>query len=256
MIEKITKKQEELISVYRNKWQEIVLSTETVDRVKAEQAVKVAYNMIGYEEPEIIFCQSPYEALRTLLSQSQCRLESEPKYNLSNLIWNQFKSQVSIEVIRLICQQNEPMKRLITQYSTQLNLQLRRQLTDLTNQQGKILLKRYNLYVQPEKWAIYGSQSDFCISVLNCNHNSQNWKVFQLLVRHSGSIFSFEKVAHFGELPIKFKKMVIICDRPIQLSLDSEYRLHAEGKPAIQFADGYSLYSYHGVTLPEKVLGG
>lgn len=34
--------------------------------------------------------------------------------------------------------------------------------------------------------------------------------------------------------------------------MDNENRLHAEGEPAISFADGYSLYSYHGVTLPEK----
>jgi hypothetical protein len=43
-----------------------------------------------------------------------------------------------------------------------------------------------------------------------------------------------------------------VCDRPRILSFDNEQRLHAEGSPAIQFADGYSLYSYHGVTLPEK----
>jgi hypothetical protein len=44
----------------------------------------------------------------------------------------------------------------------------------------------------------------------------------------------------------------LICDRPIKLSLDDENRLHAEGEPAIQFADGYTLYSYHGVSLPKK----
>ncbi|MGL5060471.1 MAG: DUF6745 domain-containing protein, partial [Microcoleus sp.] len=49
-----------------------------------------------------------------------------------------------------------------------------------------------------------------------------------------------------------FQNTCIACDRPRILSLDSQYRLHAEGGPAIQFADGYSIYSYHGVTLPEQ----
>jgi hypothetical protein len=49
-----------------------------------------------------------------------------------------------------------------------------------------------------------------------------------------------------------FEKVCFVCERPTKISLDTEYRLHAEGEPAIQFADGYSLYSYHGVTLPEK----
>ena len=49
-----------------------------------------------------------------------------------------------------------------------------------------------------------------------------------------------------------FEKTCIVCERPIKLSFDSQDRLHAEGKLAIQFADGWGLYSYHGVTLPEK----
>jgi hypothetical protein len=43
-----------------------------------------------------------------------------------------------------------------------------------------------------------------------------------------------------------------VCDRPRILSFDNEQRLHAEGTPAIQFADGFSVYAYHGVGLPEK----
>ena len=41
-------------------------------------------------------------------------------------------------------------------------------------------------------------------------------------------------------------------NRPSKFSLDSETRLHAEGEAAIQFADGYGLYYYRGVALPEK----
>lgn len=52
---------------------------------------------------------------------------------------------------------------------------------------------------------------------------------------------------------LPFKKFCIVCDRPRIISFDSEYRLHAEGgRPAIQFADGYSLYAYYGVRLPKK----
>jgi hypothetical protein len=58
-------------------------------------------------------------------------------------------------------------------------------------------------------------------------------------VKHCGWIFFFEKIA-------------IVCDRPLKLCFDRENRLHAEAEPALQFADGYSLYSYHGVTLPKK----
>ncbi|NET15374.1 MAG: hypothetical protein F6K08_22345 [Okeania sp. SIO1H6] len=48
------------------------------------------------------------------------------------------------------------------------------------------------------------------------------------------------------------RRLCIICDRPRKLLLDDEYRPHAEGTPAIEFADGYSLYANHGVRLPEE----
>jgi internalin A len=49
-----------------------------------------------------------------------------------------------------------------------------------------------------------------------------------------------------------FEKFCIICDRPLHIRFDSANELHAEGEPAIAFADGYSLYFYHGVQLPEQ----
>lgn len=80
---------------------------------------------------------------------------------------------------------------------------------------------------------------DFCISVLNCEYDAKQWEAYQSLLSKCGCVFPFEKTC-------------IICDRPTKLSFDNEHRLHAEGEPAIQFADGYRLYYYRGVSLPEK----
>ena len=44
----------------------------------------------------------------------------------------------------------------------------------------------------------------------------------------------------------------MVCDRPRHLRFDSQNRLHAEGEPAIEFADGWNFYYYHRVRLPEK----
>jgi hypothetical protein len=81
---------------------------------------------------------------------------------------------------------------------------------------------------------------DFLITELNCDtHNLDEWLVSQSIVKDCGWIIPYENLC-------------IVCDRPTLLHFDNENRLHAEGKPAIEFADGYSIYSYHGVTLPEK----
>ena len=54
------------------------------------------------------------------------------------------------------------------------------------------------------------------------------------------------------QLDEKNQVVIRIGDYRIQLSLDSEQRLHAEAEPAITWGNGYGLYCYHGVTLPEK----
>jgi len=61
----------------------------------------------------------------------------------------------------------------------------------------------------------------------------------KLLFEHCGWIFPFEKIC-------------FVCDRPRHLRFDSQNRLHAEGVPAIKFADGWKIYYYHGVKLPKK----
>ena len=81
---------------------------------------------------------------------------------------------------------------------------------------------------------------DCCQSILlNSRFSRKVSYTFESLVKNCGWVFTYEKIA-------------IVCDRPRILSFDNQQRLHAEGAPAIQFADGYSLYAYHGVTLPKK----
>ena len=107
------------------------------------------------------------------------------------------------------------------------------------NQIGSLLGSDTVESIKPEVWSHYGGWFDFCISVLSCEHDQRKWEAYQSLVKDCGWIFPFENVC-------------VVCDRPVKLSVDSEQRLHAEGEPALQYADGYSLYAYHGVTLPEK----
>lgn len=46
-----TLEQEALIAAYRQKWRRVTLSTEPIDRKKAAEAVKAAYEVIGEQEP-------------------------------------------------------------------------------------------------------------------------------------------------------------------------------------------------------------
>jgi hypothetical protein len=59
-IEILTPEQEALIPVYWEKWGSLVLYTEPIDRKKIYEAVKSLYTLVGKEEPEVIFIESPH----------------------------------------------------------------------------------------------------------------------------------------------------------------------------------------------------
>ena len=85
----------------------------------------------------------------------------------------------------------------------------------------------------------FPSLIDFCVDVLNCQVDARKWSALKSVIKNCGWIAPFEKTC-------------LVFDRPTKLSFDSENRFHAEGEPAIEFADGYSVYAYNGVRLPEK----
>jgi len=88
-------------------------------------------------------------------------------------------------------------------------------------------------------WDYYPGLFDFCISVLNCQCQPETWQAFQSLVQDCGWIYAAQET-------------VLICDRPQKIALNADYTLHANGETSLQFADGYSIYSYEGGTLPKK----
>lgn len=253
MITELTPEQEALIPVYREKWRAIAFSTERIDREKAAEAIKSFYNTIGDKAPErVIFFDSPYGALSNfeqwdnliggykicawdyilmanLWSPWETRRECARNFYAFNNFFFQVRGEHEIELINLQDQLFWTLDRQLPEQMERIEDQIWEQ-----NNTNQMHLPKF-LYIAPE--CLIGHI--IFASVLKYAYNQKTLNVIQSLVNHCGWIFPFEKLA-------------IICDRPTKISFDNQNRLHAEGEPAIQFADGYSLYSYHGDTLPEK----
>ncbi|OUL31245.1 hypothetical protein BV372_20700 [Nostoc sp. T09] len=254
MIKKLTPQQEALIPVYRDKWRKIALSTERIDREKAAKAVKATYVLIGLEEPEVVFYDSPKAALLTTLRQLLQEISwscdgSElwgglgiyelPPANICHDLKDELHNQIGKEVSsQLHFELKKELENIVVSPDTysQLWSELYRQLE--SQLQLEVEYARSDC-IQCELLACDASYYDFCISVLNCKHDKIVWKYFQSVVKECGWIFAGKYTS-------------ILCDRPLHLRFDNQNRLHSEGEPAIEYADGFSLYSYHGVTLPEK----
>lgn len=242
-IEKLTPEQEALIPLTVQKWRAIALKKGPIDRHQAKEAVKAAYAVIGKKEPRLIFCNSPYAILDDVIpSQLESQLGSQLRRQLRNKLYSQLGSQLESQLYSRVESQlyNRIYRQIYVLSYRKVHRELYTQIfIQLYTQLGRKLELQENNCIHPELWACYSSWLDFCFSVLNCAHNQRKWQALQSLIKYCGWIYPFEKIA-------------IVCDRPMKLSFDSEERLHAEGEPAIQFTDGYSLYAYHGVTLPEK----
>ncbi|KAF3889100.1 MULTISPECIES: DUF6745 domain-containing protein [Nostocales] len=227
-IEKLTPEQEALIPVYREKWRSILLSTERIDREKAAAAVQEAYALIGLSAPEIIFYNSPNEAWKKpwnwyAISEKFYLEDSDA---LLREVTNQLEDEVESKLYTEIAQQLQNLWREMD-FKLCWDIDIRDDFCVQFN------------WTTPVDLANNLSVIDFCYSVLNISPSQNQWSVCQRLAQNCGWIFHSEGLCG-------------ICDRPTKLSFDQQQRLHAEGEPAIQFSDGYSLYSYHGVTLPEK----
>ena len=206
------------MAVYYKQGRNSAVSTQPCDRGLAVKALKVVYQLIGRKEPKIVFCSSPYQVLKKINS----KVQPLSKYELYDklLHCNPFREGMTGGI-------DDRLNR-------QLNGLLRQQLHSMfNNRPHKFLLDNV---IKPEFWADRASWFDFCISVLG-GKNQKERHLYQVLAQNCGWIFSFEKIC-------------ILCDRPRALRFDNEQRLHAEGEPAIQFADGFSVYAHHGVRLP------
>jgi hypothetical protein len=240
MITQLTPEQEALIPVYREKWLRIAFSTERIDRQKATEAIKTAYLAIGVKEPALLFFDSPYEGLNSVLKQIEIRslgrrLQSEQLgRRLENrLSWLKFMpelyEQISVEIRLKLWRELEDVR--LYELESALENKLR--------EPGSLKSYFFRSKLSNCCWPRYDSVSDFCVSVLECKSSRVKWEARQQLDKHCSLLFPYEKVC-------------FVCDRPTKLSFDSENLLHAEDEPAIQFADGYSLYFHHGGTPPKK----
>jgi internalin A len=233
----------------------LTLSTRSIDAQKATEAVKVAYAAIDLEEPSVIICSSPLDAYLQIFNlpkhdhSHNCsdkwdsnRLGKKLNWEtMSQSIVRDFASPV-VWKYELSCMTIEPeadstlsslMNELVDSYvrseRTKGNVSPAHLLSLKSPETPTTLFKEISL-------------TQWYISSLGVNISQKAQEILRcqnLLFEHCGRIFPFEKIC-------------FVCDRPRHLRFDSQNLLHAEAEPAIEFADGWNFYFYHGVRLPEE----
>jgi len=230
----------------------LTLSTTPIDAKKATKTVKNIYVAIGHKAPQVIVCSSPPVADLNFLKSLKIDCMSPNQISqkaTGNLAWGKSLLKElfqSVDVGLSLMFWNELCAQIILEPDAERTLLSEfHELAINYPESHQCESRAYSNYLQPLTPTALVKEihlTEFLISKFGITLDQKAQELLrckQELLEECGWIFPFEKIC-------------IICDRPLHIRFDGENRLHAEGEPAIAFADGYSLYFHHGVKLPEK----
>lgn len=94
---------------------------------------------------------------------------------------------------------------------------------------------------------VYGSQEAFWLSFYDFMD-----KIME--VKNLDSVFGLIEVAKTCGWVACYDEVACIMDRPLHIKMDEQKRLHGETGPAIEYADGFTVHSWHGTRVPERFI--
>ncbi|MEG3898624.1 leucine-rich repeat domain-containing protein [Microcoleus sp. SVA1_B6] len=233
----------------------LTLSTKPIDAQKATEAIKVAYATISLEEPEVIICSSPRDAFLQIfnLPKGDHSPNCSDKWDRNRSGEKLDRKWMSQSIVRDFTSpgvwEYELDRMTIEPEADSTLISLMYELVEEYARSERTMGNVFPDYLEglkyPETPTTFFKEiylTEWYISSLGVNLSQKAQEILRcqkLLFEDCGWIFTFEKFC-------------AVCDRPRHLRFDSQNRLHAEAEPAIEFADGWKFYYYHGVRLPEE----
>ena len=264
MITKLTPAQERELPRFRQKWLEIGTSTDRADRKKAERAILTLREEIKVTtKPVFVWCESPATCLLALhviqslhgaaVAESQSggnSLKSSLGSSLKSSLGNSLRSSLgnslgsSLESSLWNSLWNSLGSSLESSLESSLGSSLE---SSLWNSLGSSLESSLRSSLGSSLWGQY--EAYWVAFYLYCQKigvkyeptRSRQLNLWRDVISSCGWWWCYENY-------------VIISERPTIQALDDQERLHSEDGPAMAFSDGWKLYCYHGVEVPEDVI--
>ena len=278
-IKRMTPEQEAALPAFREQWRAEALRTDRINEDEARAAINNLYTVSGLNPPRlVIFAQSPMQAL---LMRGVLRMGGADQ--LRDQLWDQLGGQLGDQL------RGQLWGQLWGQLGDQLRGQLRGQLGDqlwdqlgdqlrgqlggqLWGQLGDQLRGQLRGQLGDQLWDQLGDQlrgqlGDQLHSggLWQALYFAGGWDAFWVAnydyARKSGMrlepglnarLDAYIQYTRTCGAAFLYPEIAIACDRPTGLSFDAERRLHCENSPAITYADGYSVYAWRGVRIPEE----
>ena len=254
--EKLTDRQVQLLPAYREKWLKIGLSCEPLDFEKAKDAAKRAYAIAGLAAPTRFYhMSSPIGAaiLGTALKNIVGQVGDQVRGRVGAQVWDQVRGRVGARVWDQVWSQvrDQVRDQVWDQVGAQVWDQVMDQVGDqVRNQVWDQVRNQVWNQVRNRVWDQVGDQ-------VYGSHDA-GWLGFYDFFGAECGIEAIEKLRPLMDLAAvcgwwaPYEHAVIFQDRHNILRRDDQHRLHCETGPAISYPDGYSLYFWHGTSVPER----
>lgn len=214
MISSLTEKQIQLIPIYREKWLNIINSSQDINQNQVIIYLSNLYQLVNYQLPEFRFYPSAYHALLAFTPledaydffDTEIAVKIEEK--ITNYLTKKIKEQIESQLITYLWQNlailsQENIVRLMWD-----DFKEKEELGDIS-----LLGEYWSMNTETFgdingiRWASFAAYFDFCFSVLECNDGQKNldrielsisgkkreipsrWQIFQNIAIHCGWFF-------------------------------------------------------------------
>ena len=243
-IESLTLDQKALLPAFRSEWFARGVSTERADRAKAEAAILAMRAEIGVTtKPIFIWCESPATsllALHVMKSAQWKKLVHDLPGQIPELTGDSLGASLWASL----------GASLGDSLWASLGASMRASLRDsLRDSLGASLGDSLRASLRDAWWGQHESYWIafylFCRDIVGVKFDE----------KRSRQLDMWRDIAQSCCWWWCYENYVVVSERPTVCRMtEQEGRLHCEDSPALAFADGYALYRWHGVTVPEDVV--
>jgi hypothetical protein len=223
------------IYYYFRKWNNIILSTNRINRNETSLLIDKAYKILGLSDLSLINLSSP----------NNINTDLQNNLKLSTVV--QLKFELKDRLVRSILDRKRNTYLSTLKESSKHISRVR--IDDIYINFFDVIFS--NFYNILDECFFYGSFSpefpssnpffyDFYINCISDDCDLEIWNLWKSLCEESPYLLAFNDIC-------------LIIDRPTELYLDRELRPHQDGEAAIRFDDNYKIYCNHGVIMPENL---
>jgi hypothetical protein len=293
-IKSLTENQIEKLSIYRDKWIRIGTSTfDNNDRKMAEKYINDVYSIAGLEPPKFkIWLSSPYsgvigfvllkqvmeqvgdkgvaQVIAQVIAQIRAQVVAQFRAQVGDKVWSQALNQIWFRVGNQVGYQvrNQVSDQVKNQVKNHVDNKVENQvwfrvgnkvgdkvrdqaLNKIWFQVGNQVMDQVGEHIMTQVWAktFQCGYGIYDVNFLSFYDYFDNEVLYNL-----NKIRPLINLSKYVGWWWPFENVVIFTDKPIFVCCDDRGRLHHENRMALEYSDGFGIYSWHGIRVSEQII--